>query len=304
MGVFAVGAAGLLLRRAVFAMGYDCIVLMKQVPDTAMVSGRTMNPDGTLNRSALPAIVNPEDLNALEMAVQLRERHGGSVCVLTMGPPQAAAVLREALYRGADAAILLTDSCFAASDTLATSYILSQAIKQIGRYDLIFCGRQAIDGNTAQVGPQVAEKLGLPQITYTESIAAIGNGKISAWRQFDNGPELLETPLPAVLTVVNTANEPRPPAAKRIMRYMKAKAPSEIPAAEAAALKERGLLLTEWHAQDFAVDVNRCGLSGSPTKVRKIKKVVLKAKNYKQIAATEEGIGQLLQELIEDHTFD
>ncbi len=285
-------------------MGYDCIVLMKQVPDTAMVSGRTMNPDGTLNRSALPAIVNPEDLNALEMAVQVRERHGGSVSVLSMGPPQAAAVLREALYRGADRAILLTDGCFAASDTLATSYILSQAIKHLGRYDLIFCGRQAIDGNTAQVGPQVAEKLGLAQITYAESIVAVGGGKISAWRQFDNGSELLEAPLPAVLTVVNSANEPRPPAAKRIMRYMKARAPSEISPAEAAFLAQQGLLLPEWHANDFAVDPDRCGLSGSPTKVRKITKVILRAKQFKHIAATEPGIRQLLEELIAEHTFD
>jgi electron transfer flavoprotein beta subunit len=194
-----------------------------------------------------------------------------------MGPPQAAEVLREALYRGADAAILLTDKCFAASDTLATSYILSQAIKKIERFDLILCGRQAIDGNTAQVGPQVAEKLDLPQITYTEKVVSVSDGKISAWRLVEHGAELLEVPLPALLTVVDSANEPRPPSAKKIMRFKNSRVPSEITAEQAALLRDRGLLLTEWSAHDFAVDPARCGLSGSPTKVQKIKKVVLKA---------------------------
>jgi electron transfer flavoprotein beta subunit len=285
-------------------MGINSIVLIKQVPDTKMVSARAMNPDGTLNRAALPAIFNPEDLNALELALQLRERYGGSVCVLTMGPPQAAEVLRESLYRGADSVILLTDKCFAASDTLATSYILSQAIRKIGRFDLILCGRQAIDGNTAQVGPQVAEKLELPQITYTEKVESIQDGKICAWRLVENGAELLEVPLPALLTVVDSASDPRPPSAKKIMRYKNAKVPSEITPDEAAVLKERGLLLTEWGADDIAADRLRCGLAGSPTKVQKIKKVVLKATDFKRFAPTDEGIGQLLQELIQDHTFD
>jgi len=287
-----------------YAMGFNSIVLVKQVPDTKMVSARAMNPDGTLNRSALPAIFNPEDLNALELALQLRERYGGSVCVLTMGPPQAAEVLRESLYRGADSVILLTDKCFAASDTLATSYILSQAIRKIGRFDLILCGRQAIDGNTAQVGPQVAEKLDLPQITYTEKVVCIEDGKISAWRLVEHGAELLEVPLPALLTVVDEANEPRPPSVKKIMRYKNARVPSEITAEQAAVLKDRGLLLTEWSADDIAADRMRCGLPGSPTKVQKIKKVVLKAQDFKRFAPTDEGLGQLLQELIQDHTFD
>jgi electron transfer flavoprotein beta subunit len=286
-------------------MVFNSIVLVKQVPDTSAVSAKAMNPDGTLNRSALPAIFNPEDLNALELALQVRERYGGSVWVLTMGPPQAAEVLREAFYRGADSAILLTDKYFAASDTLATSYILSQAIRKIGRYDLILCGRQAIDGNTAQVGPQVAEKLGLPQITYAEEIVAIGDGKISAWRQVENGAELLQVALPALLTVVDSANEPRPPSAKRIMRNKKAKAPCETESEEErASLWERGLLITEWHAEQIAVEVSRCGMAGSPTRVHKIKKVVLKARDFKRFAPTDEGIGQLLQELIQDHTFD
>src|SRR5664279_1884897 len=143
----------------------DIVVLAKQVPDTHNVTGDVMTKDGTMNRGALPAIFNPEDLNALEMALQIKERHGGTVTVITMGPPKAANILREALFRGADKVILLTDRKFAGADTLATSYALQCTIKKAGTFDLIFCGRQAIDGDTAQVGPQTAEKLGIPQIT-------------------------------------------------------------------------------------------------------------------------------------------
>jgi electron transfer flavoprotein beta subunit len=285
-------------------MGYRIIVLIKQVPDTKAISSKAMNPDGTLNRAALPTIFNPEDLNALEMALQIKERYGGTVLVMTMGPPSAAEVLRESLYRGADEVVLLTDRRFAASDTLATSYILSQAIKKIGAFNIILCGRQAIDGNTAQVGPQIAEKLGLPQITYIEEIKHIHDGNIAAWRRVEGGVELLEVPLPAVLTAMDTANDPRPPSVKRIMRFKHSKAPSEATDEQKASLKARGLLLTEWSADDFDLDLSRCGLSGSPTKVQRIKKVVLKTKDFKRYASTDEGITQLLQELIQDHTFD
>src|SRR5512137_1951046 len=159
---------------------YQSIVLVKQVPDTRHVTGEVMTKDGTMNRGALPAVFNPEDLNALEMALQVRERYGGHVTVVTMGPSQAAEVLREALYRGADRVVLLTDKKFAGADTLATSYALKCAIQKVGNYDLVFCGRQAIDGDTAQVGPQVAEKLGLPQITYAEAILRIAEGEVVA----------------------------------------------------------------------------------------------------------------------------
>src|SRR5512147_1844105 len=138
------------------ALGYDCVVCVKQVPDTGNIAGDAMKEDGTVNRAALPAIFNPEDLNALEAALEIRDRFGGTVTAITMGPPAACEVLRECLYRGADRAILLTDRRAAASDTLATSYILSRAVKTIGKYDFVFCGRQAIDGDTAQVGPQSA----------------------------------------------------------------------------------------------------------------------------------------------------
>jgi hypothetical protein len=144
-------------------------VLVKQVPDTHNITGEVMTKDGTMNRGALPAIFNPEDLNALEMALEIKERTGGTVTVITMGPPKAANILRDCLFRGADRVILLTDRKFAGADTLATSYVLQCAVQKAGPFDLVLCGRQAIDGDTAQVGPQTAEKLGIPQITYAET---------------------------------------------------------------------------------------------------------------------------------------
>ena len=161
-------------------MGYNCVVLVKQVPDTKRITGEVMNDDGTVRRSALPAIFNPEDLNALELALQIKDKFGGHITVITMGLPAAGAILRDSLFRGADDAILLTDPRCAASDTLATSYILSCAVKKLD-YDIVLCGRQAIDGDTAQVGPQLAEKLGIPQITYVEELIELG-------RQNHNGP--------------------------------------------------------------------------------------------------------------------
>jgi electron transfer flavoprotein beta subunit len=286
-------------------MDYRIIVLVKQVPDTKAVTPKAMKDDGTLNRSALTAIFNPEDLNALETALQLRERFGGTVTVVTMGPPAAAEVLRESLYRGVDEVILLTDRRFAASDTLATSYILSQAIKKLAPYNIILCGRQAIDGNTAQVGPQVAEKLDINQVTFVEEIVNVNDGEISSWRSIEGGYELLEAPLPALLTIVDTANDPRPASAKKVMQFKKAKVPSEIgDAQKARELQEKGLLIKEWNAESIGVDLSRCGVSGSPTKVKKIKSVVLKKKEFKKYQATDEGMTELLQELIHDHTFD
>ena len=149
------------------------VVLVKQVPDTQNVTGDAMKEDGTVNRAALPAVFNPEDLNALEEALRLKDRHGARVTVITMGPPAAVQVLRESLYRGADEVILLTDKAFAGADTLATSYALSLAVKKLGGADLVLCGRQAIDGDTAQVGPQTAEKLGYPQITCVSRVDAL-----------------------------------------------------------------------------------------------------------------------------------
>ncbi len=157
---------------------YNSIVLVKQVPDTANISGKVMKDDGTVNRALLPAIFNHEDKTALEFALQVKERFGGKVTAVTMGPPRASDILRECLYMGADDAYLVTDRKFAGADTLATSYVLSEAIKKIGGYDFIFAGRQAIDGDTAQVGPQTAEKLNIPQVTYAEKILDIADRKV------------------------------------------------------------------------------------------------------------------------------
>ena len=168
-----------------------------------------------MNRAALSAIFNPEDLNALEMALQIKERHGGTVTVITMGPPKAANILRESLWRGADKVVLLTDRRFAGADTLATSLALQKAIEKLGRYDLILAGRQAIDGDTAQVGPQTAEKLGIPQITYAESVLEIADGRITAQRALDSGSEIVRCQMPCLLTVVGSANTPRPPSVRR-----------------------------------------------------------------------------------------
>lgn len=294
-------------------MPYHCIVLVKQVPDTANITGNAMRDDGTVNRAALPAIFNPEDLNALEMALEVKEQHGGSVTVLTMGPPRATAVLREALYRGADRVVLLTDRLTAGSDTLATSYALKCAIDRVGTYDLIFCGRQAIDGDTAQVGPQVAEKLGVPQITYAEAIESFRDGKIIARRALPLGTETVQCSLPCLLTVVGSANLPRPPSARRMIAYKLSAAPFEYAdllqlwpefGSEHEVdryLAERGLRITVWSAADVGADYERVGLSGSPTKVLKVGYVVLASEGSKLIEASREGISALVQELVQDY---
>lgn len=187
-------------------MSLKIVVLAKQVPDTRNVGKDAMKADGTINRAALPAIFNPEDLNALEQALRLKDAHPGStVTILTMGPGRAADIIREGLFRGADNGYLLTDRAFAGADTLATSYALATAIRKIGDCDIIIGGRQAIDGDTAQVGPQVAEKLGLTQITYAEEILEVGDGKIKVKRHIDGGVETVEGPLPIVITVNGSA---------------------------------------------------------------------------------------------------
>jgi len=302
-------------------LGYDCVVCVKQVPDTSNITGDAMKEDGTVNRAALPAIFNPEDLNALEAALAIRDQFGGSVTAITMGPFAACEVLRECLYRGADRVILITDRRAAASDTLATSYILSRAVRTIGTYDLVFCGRQAIDGDTAQVGPQMAEKLGIPQVTYFEDLVELTGRTARMRRNVGNGWEIVECRLPALVTVLDTANVPRPPAARRIMRYKRARAPIEIQRelarempdadeaarqAEAdqriAALKAAGLMIEQWDLDAIGADLSWCGLAGSPTKVHRIQSIVLTKEGYTEIPATTEGIRQLVHELIVDRT--
>ncbi|MHC4124983.1 MAG: electron transfer flavoprotein subunit beta/FixA family protein, partial [Planctomycetota bacterium] len=229
-------------------MGYKCIVLVKQVPDTKQVTGQAMNDDGTVNRGALPAIFNPEDLNALELALEIKDKYGGHVTVITMGLPAAAAILRDSLYRGADEAILLTDRRCAASDTLATSYIISCAVKKVD-YDIVLCGRQAIDGDTAQVGPQLAEKLGIAQITYIEELTELDGETITARRNIGNGWQLVRSKLPVLLTVTNS-NEPRVAAAKKMMKYKAARSQVEV-------AKEVELLNTEADEETLKALVER-----------------------------------------------
>jgi len=302
-------------------LSYHCIVCVKQVPDTANVTGDVMKPDGTLNRAVLPAVFNHDDLNALEAALSVRDSHGGTVTVVTMGPMGAAEVLRESLYRGADRTVIVNDRRAAGSDTLATGYILSQAIRKIGRYDFVFCGRQAIDGDTAQVGPQLAEKLGLVQITYFEKILEFSDRTVRLRRNVGNGWEVLETRLPLLLTVLDTANEPRPPAARRVMQYKRARtvgeAAHEVSAAmpdateqkrnaEQAAriekLKMNDLLIEQWDLDDIEADLQWCGISGSPTKVHRVQSIVLTKEGYTELPPTEEGVRGLIHELIVDHT--
>jgi electron transfer flavoprotein beta subunit len=299
-------------------MPYNCVVLIKQVPDTKRITGKAMNDDGTVNRSALPAIFNPEDLNALELALDIKEKFGGSVIVITMGLPAAAAILRESLYRGADDAILITDARAAASDTLATSYILSCAVKKLP-YDIVLCGRQAIDGDTAQVGPQLAEKLGLPQITYVEKLIAFENRAVTIQRNTGTGWQKVKTSLPVLLTVIGEANEPRVAAAKKIMKYKSAAAPIEIeqniklqnPHATPDEIKElavqkceeldkKGLLIKQWNLDFLKADLAWCGRTGSPTKVHRIQSVILAAKESKSIDPSDQGISDMIHELIDD----
>ena len=288
-------------------MGYNCVVLVKQVPDTKGITGQAMNDDGTVNRGALAAIFNPEDLNALELALEIRDKFGGRVTVMTMGLPAASEVLREALYRGADEAVLITDRRCAASDTLATSYILSCAVKKLD-YDIVLCGRQAIDGDTAQVGPQLAEKLGITQVTYVEEIQELNGRGLVARRNMGNGWQEVKTTLPVLLTVIDTANEPRVGAAKRLMKYKDALSPAEInagdgdSAARQKALAEKGLLIKQWDLDDLDADLTWCGRDGSPTKVHRIMSVVLDGKESKAVEPTQAGIDAMVHELIDQHT--
>jgi len=287
---------------------YNSVVCVKQVPDTQNLSGEAMKEDGTVNRSALPAIVNPEDLNALELALELKDEHGGTVTAVSMGPPSASEALRQCLYRGADRAILLSDRKFAASDTLATSYILSCAISKLQDVDIVFCGRQAIDGDTAQIGPQLAHKLGLPQVTYVEAIEDISPERVTVRRGFERGYEICTAPVPLLMTVRDSANAPRPPAAKRLMKYKKARTPEELEEEwddyEIQMFDDRGLLIEQWGVDDAGCDVERCGLSGSPTRVKNIDSVKLVSEEHEEIEPTREGMDTLVKKLQSEHIFD
>ncbi|MDR2756649.1 MAG: electron transfer flavoprotein subunit beta/FixA family protein [Planctomycetaceae bacterium] len=281
---------------------YHSIVLVKQVPNTANITVNAMKEDGTVNRAVLPTIFNPDDLHALETALDIKQRFGGTVTVISMGPPKAADVLRDCLFRGADRAVLITDRRAAASDTLATSYILSQAVKTVNHFDFVFTGRQAIDGDTAQTGPQCAEKLGIPQITYVEEIDKIQNGKATIRRNIGNGWEMVRVKLPVLLTVIETANTPRPCSAKRMMKYKNYRVPAEAAPEQINELKKQNRLIEQWNLDDIGADLDRCGVSGSPTKVFRIQSIVLKKEGFTEVTPTKDGITKLIHELVNDKT--
>ena len=275
---------------------YNCVVCVKQVPDTKKVTGDAMKADGTINRAALPAIFNPEDKCALEAALRVKETYGGTVTVITMGLPAAKAILREALMCGADRAVLVTDRKAAGSDTLATSYILSQAVRRFNP-DLVFCGRQAIDGDTAQTGPQIAEKLDFAAITYLEKLELDGDYAI-ATRDIGTGVETDRVKLPALFTVTDKFGELRPMDVRRVMKYKKARAAAE----NGGVALEGDLKIGQLSCDDIGAEADRCGFAGSPTNVNKIVSVVLAGGDFKEVAPTDEGIGELVKELIADHT--
>ena len=285
-------------------MSLKIVVLAKQVPDTRNVGKDAMTAEGTVNRAALPAIFNPEDLNALEQALRIKEQNPGTtVGLLTMGPPRAGEIIREGLYRGADTGWLLTDRLFAGADTLATSYALATAIKKIGDVDLVIGGRQAIDGDTAQVGPQVAQKLGLNQVTYAEEILKIENGKATIRRMIDGGVEVVEAPLPLVVTVNGSAAECRPANAKLVMKYKYAACPLEVAeddSRKALRAERKYLNLTQWSVADVDGDPQQCGMSGSPTKVKEVQSIAFQAKESKTLTASDEDINGLIKELLND----
>ena len=294
---------------------FQIVVLAKQVPDTHNVGKDAMKEDGTINRAALPAIFNPDDLKALEMALAckdaLKDIMPVKVTIITMGPPRAAEIVRESMFRGADNGIVISDKRFAGSDTLATSYALSAAVKKLGHVDLVFTGRQAIDGDTAQVGPQVAEKLELAQITYAEELVSMTENEIIIKRRLDRGVETVKTSFPVLVTVHGNAKDCRPRHAKRVIMYKNASTYSERQqstdnsqqtlSTEALWEKRPFLKIEEWNADDINPDFSRLGMSGSPTKVKSIENVVLTSKENKTINNSESEINELMKELITAH---
>lgn len=287
--------------------GLKILLLAKQVPDTRNVGQNAMKSDGTVNRAALPAIFNPEDLNALEQALSLKDKFPGTtVNVVTMGPPRAAEVIREAMYRGADGGYLVSDRAFAGSDTLATSYTISLAVEKLRPFDLILSGRQAIDGDTAQVGPQVADKVNIPQITYAEEIVAVDKNVITVKRRLENGFEIVRAKMPLLCTVHSSAEDCRSRNAKLTMKYKHAKTVSEIQEAgddyEELVKTRPYLEIVEWAADDLNPDPACLGLVGSPTKVKKIENVVLTAKDNVTLTSEDKDIDFLMRELIANHT--
>lgn len=287
-------------------MSFNIVVLAKQVPDTRNVGKDAMTPQGTVNRAALPAIFNPEDLNALELALRIKDAHPGTkIQIVTMGLPKAAEVIREGLFRGTDGGVLVTDRALAGADTLATSYVLAQTIRKMGHVDMVIGGRQAIDGDTAQVGPQVAQKLDIDQVTYVEQVEELDEKSVTVTRRIDGGVERVKAPLPVLLTVTGSAAPCRPRNAKLMMKYKRALAPAEqkadLPYAEEYARKPY-LTITQWGAADIDADIAQCGLAGSPTKVKTVQNVVFATKESRTLTGSDADVEQLIVELLDSHT--
>ena len=289
-------------------MKLNIVVLAKQVPDTRNVGKDAMTAEGTVNRAVLPAIFNPEDLNALEQALRIKDLDPDNIHVgiVTMGPPRAGEIIRQGLYRGADRGWLLTDRKSAGADTLATSYFLSKAIekidKEVEHVDIVLGGRQAIDGDTAQVGPQVAQKLGLNQVTYSEEVLKVEDGKATIRRHIDGGVETVVAPLPVVITVNGSAAPARPCNVKRVFKYKYATCPMERKGDEPwAELYETRPYLTlgQWSIADCGADYEQCGLAGSPTKVSAVKNIVFQAKETTTLSGSDNDVEGLVKELLD-----
>ena len=285
------------------------IVLAKQVPDTRNVGPDAMKPDGTVNRGKLPTIFNPDDLHALELALNLKDRYPGTeVTLLTMGPKRAADIIREGFFRGADHGVMISDRRFGGADTLATSYTLVKGIQKLAPFDLILGGRQAIDGDTAQVGPQCAEKLNIPQITYVEEVESIKDNQIVAKRRLEKGVETLSTTLPCLLTVHESSPHCRSREAKRVMQYKYARTSTELNSKSSDDLlrdlheKRPYLTIPEWGVEDIGAEMEKIGLSGSPTKVKSVENIVLTSDENKVLKDTDEDIELMIKELINNHT--
>lgn len=283
-------------------MPYRMVCLVKQVPDTRHITSNVLREDGTVNRQALPAVVNPDDLFALEMALGVKDQYGGEITVISMGPPSAVEVLRDALSRGADHCVLLSDRKFAGADTLATSHVLERAIRKNGDFDIIFCGRQAIDGDTAQTGPQVAEKLNIPQMTFAESIEELNGDDITIRRTIEGGYEKLRGRLPLLITVTNSAERPRPPSAKRLMLWKKGRTAGSVESEEERdLLAKKGLIIPAWNLEELGCPAEICGFQGSATWIKSVESVKLKPRESRYFDASDRGIKDLVHELIDEH---
>jgi len=256
----------------------NIIVLVKQVPDTSEV--KINRETNTLIRDGVPSIINPYDMYAIEEALRLREQHGGKVTAVTMGPPQAGDALKEAVSLGVDDVVLLSDRAFAGADTWATSYVLAKGIKKIGDFDLVIAGKQAIDGDTAQVGPETADMLGIPFVAYIRKIEQIVGRKMVAERLMDEGYDVVETSLPALITVVKEINQPRLPSLK-------------------GKMKAKSLKVSSLTAKDIGAEENQCGLKGSPTKVVRIFPPAPRGQREMLKGPIEEQVGAVAKKLKE-----